>query len=80
MRLERVKRLGVLPMIASLVSATDGPAVPAWVPVVRDSGSVHLDLCVDDGRLVPARERVCDQLAARGADGFGARRDLGGSA
>ena len=48
--------------------------------LVRDSGSVHLDLCVDDGRLVPARERVCDQLATRGADGFGARRDVGGSA
>ena len=35
MRLERVKRLRVLPMVASLVSATDGPAVPAWVPVAR---------------------------------------------
>ena len=27
-------------MVASLVSATDGPAVPAWVPVAREDAAV----------------------------------------
>ncbi len=46
------------------------------LPVLRQCGSVQLDLCVDDGRLAPARE----QPATHGADRFGARRGLGGSA
>ena len=48
--------------------------------LVRECARVYLDRCVDDGRLAPVRERVCDRLATGAADDFGARRNLGGIA